>query len=238
MPIDSTRPRAPRAVRAVLLAALGAAAAGGCMTADPTSTRQPSSNLRVVQLIPDAPTLEVLVDDVSVYPAIGFRFVSGFFNVAAGNRRVRLRTGGGTDVIDLVHAVEFPRAYTVFATGRVGDIQGFVLPDTAPVPAGDRIALRFVQGAPAAGTVDVYVTDQSTDLATATPVLEDVPFRGAREYLTLAPGRHRIRVTTAGTTTVLFDLTQTFADRSMRTLVTTDAAGGGAPIAGLLLIDF
>lgn len=237
MPIAPFLRPAGRPRRAGLLVALAAVVTAACMTDAPTTTRQPSSHLRFLQLIPNAPALDVFVDTSRVFQGVGYRFVSGFTETGSGNLRVRFRSGGGTDVVDLTHPVEFPRAYTVLATGLVGSVEGFVVPDTAAIPAGGEIALRFIQGSPAAGTVDVYVTDPTASLTGLTPTFAGVPFRGVRDYETFAAGRYRFRVTQAGTTTVLFDLTQTFADRAMRTLVTTDTAGGGTPIAGLVLID-
>ena len=141
-------------------------------------------------------------------------------------------------LMDLTMPVEFPRAYTVVSTGLLNDIAPVVAPDTASIPLTGEIKLRVVQAAPSVGTVDVYVTDPNASLVGATPVFEDLPFRGNTEYLVLPVGNLRIRVTTAGTTTTLVDLTRLFGERVMRTVVVTDAAGGGAPFTGLLLIDF
>jgi hypothetical protein len=98
--------------------------------------------------------------------------------------------------------------------------------------------LRIIQAAPSAGTVDVYVTDASAAIESATPLMEDLVFRGNSEYFTLPVGRYRIRLTTANTKTVVLDMNQLFGERVMRTVVATDAAGGGTPIVGILLVDF
>jgi len=211
----------------------------GACTGDPPITDGPSSHLRFVQAVPGAPAVDMLVDATPRAAALGYGAATGFLRVEAGNRRVQMRQSGTTTMLmDLTVPVEFPRAYTVVSTGRLNDIEPLVAPDTASIPLTGEMKLRVVQAAPSLGGVDVYVTDPTASLAGATPVFQDLPFRGNSEYLVLPVGNLRIRITTAGTLTTLVDLTRLFGERMMRTVVVTDAPGGGAPFSGLLLVDF
>lgn len=226
-----------RARRSALLLTVLASAA--CSISDGITPQGPSSHLRVVQAVANAPIVELVVDSTPYLSGIGFRSSSGFLKVDAGTRRVRLfPNGSATPLLDHSFPIEFPRAYTLLATGVVGSVEAVVAPDTAPIPNAGEIKLRIIQAAPSAGTVDVYVTDQADPIDTATPILEDVVFRGNTDYFTFPVGRYRIRLTAANTKTVLLDLNQLFAERAMRTLVATDAAGGGTPVVGILLVDF
>lgn len=217
---------------------VGVALLGAC-AGDPPTADGPSSHLRFVQAVPNAPAVDLLVDATPRAASLGYGAATGFLRVEAGNRRVQVRQSGtSTMLMDLTMPVEFPRAYTVISSGLLNDVQPIVAPDTASIPLSGEIKLRVLQMAPSGGTVDVYVTDPNASLVGATPVFEDLPFRGNTEYLVLPVGNLRIRVTTAGTTTTLVDLTRLFGERVMRTVVMTDAAGGGAPFTGLLLIDF
>jgi hypothetical protein len=192
-----------------------------------------------VQAVPNAPAVDLLVDSTPRAASLGFGAETGFLRIEAGNRRVQVRQSGtSTMLMDLTMPVEFPRAYTVISSGLLNDVQPIIAPDTASIPLTGEIKLRVLQMAPSVGTVDVYVTDPNASLIGATPLFEDLPFRGNTEYLVLPVGNLRIRVTTAGTTNTLVDLTRLFGERVMRTVVVTDAAGGGAPFTGLLLIDF
>jgi hypothetical protein len=47
-----------------------------------------------------------------------------------------------------------------------------------------------------------------------------------------------VRITATGTTNTLIDITNLFGERVMRSVVMTDAVGGGSPFAGMLLVDF
>jgi hypothetical protein len=134
--------------------------------------------------------------------------------------------------------IEFPRAYTLISTGLAAGVQPLVAADTAPIPLNGEFKLRVIQAAPAGGLVDLYVTDPNALLTGTTPTMEDLPFRGNSEYFAFPVGRWRIRLTAAGTTNVLLDLTQLFSERAMRTVVVTDAGGGGTPLVGLFLVDY
>lgn len=217
---------------------VGSVLLGAC-TGDPPVTDGPSSHLRFVQAVPNAPAVDMLVDATPRAAALGYGAATGFLRVEAGDRRVQMRQSGTTTMLmDLTTPVEFPRAYTVVSTGRLNDIEPLVAPDTASIPLTGEMKLRVVQAAPSLGSVDVYVTDPTVSLAGATPVFQDLPFRGNSEYVVLPVGNLRIRITTAGTRTSLVDLTRLFGERMMRTVVVTDAPGGGAPFSGLLLVDF
>lgn len=234
--LDARGPRAgSRSRRGLLLAIVALGACAG----DPPTQDGPSSHLRFVQAVPNAPAVDLLVDSAPRAASLGYGAATGFLRVEAGNRRVQMRQSGtSTMLMDLTMPVEFPRAYTVISSGLLNEVQPIVAPDTASIPLAGEIKLRVLQMAPSGGTVDVYVTGPNAALAGATPVFQDLPFRGNTEYLVLPVGNVRIRITTAGTTTTLVDLTRLFGERVMRTVVMTDAAGGGAPFTGLLLVDF
>ncbi len=222
-----------------LAAALGLLLLGACSMDTPVQ-QGPSSHLRFVQAIPNAQPIDIVVDSLRVLSSIGYRTASSFLRVEAGPRRLRMiqASVGGVTYVDTIIPVEFPRAYTLLSTGMVGGVVPIIAPDTAPIPLAGQAALRVIQAAPSGGTIDVYVTESTVDIAGVTPLLEDVPFRGNTEYLSIPVGRFRVRLTTANTKTVILDQTQFFGERAMRTIVATDAAGGGSPLVGLFLVDY
>lgn len=218
------------------LALLGAVALGGCDDdpAAPSSTAQ----LRVVHASPDAPDVDVIVDGAPALTNVPFGAASPDLNVPAGTRELQVRAAGtNTTVIDPDASLTAGAAYTVLATGLVADIAPLVLEGDLTAPPSGNAKVRLVHAAPSAGTVDIYVTTPTADLATATPTLAAVPFRAASDYLPVPPGTYRVRVTPTGTTTVAIDVTATRAAGRIRTAVAVDADGGGAPFSALLLAD-
>ncbi|MCC7002644.1 MAG: DUF4397 domain-containing protein [Gemmatimonadaceae bacterium] len=211
---------------------------GACIDDSPMTTG-PSSHLRFIQAVPNAPVVDLLFDSSTVGANLGYRAETGFLRVRAGDRRVQIRQVWTTTMLmDLTVPVEFPRAYTVISTGLLNDVQPVVAPDTASIPDVGEFKLRILHAAPSAGLVDVYVTDVSASLAGATPMVTGLSFRGNTEYYVFPVGNQRVRITAAGTTNTLIDVTNLFGERVMRSVVMTDAVGGGAPFAGMLLVDF
>ena len=226
-------PRTP----ALALALLGALALGACDDDDPTSPST-TAQLRVVHASPNAPNVDVLVDGTVALTNVPFRTASGYLAVPAGTRELQVRAAGtATTVIDADAPLAEGRAYTVLATGLVASIAPLVLEDDLAAPAAGNAKVRLVHAAPGAGTVDVYVTAPTADIATAAPTLAAVPFRAASAYLQVPAGSYRVRITPTGTKTVAIDVNAALAAGQVRTAVAVDATGGGAPFGALLLAD-
>ena len=226
-----------RSFRLLALAGLTLVGAAACSDDDSTGAPQ-TARVRVVHASPNAPSVDVLVDDATALSSVPYRAASDFLTANAGPRRLRVRAAGTTTtVIDATVTLASQESYTVLATGLLAGIQPLVVTDTLTAPAAGQVKVRVIHGAPAAAGVDVYVTAPGAALAGSTPVLTNVPFRGVSNYLTVPAGQYQIRVTPTGTSTVAIDATLTFTAGQIRTIVATDAVGGGAPLAPIVLVD-
>ncbi|MEM9385879.1 MAG: DUF4397 domain-containing protein [Pseudomonadota bacterium] len=214
-------------------------------------TATPAS-LRVVHASPDAPPVDVVVNDDFDNPAVSelaFPAFTDFLDVAleagdpsiginvkvtpAGNTMAVNGDGMGDDV-DLERGVE----YTVLATGLLADFSLLVLEDDdRPIATDARV--RIVHGSPAAGEVDIYVAAPQTDIATIDPAFAAVPFRADTGYVPLAPGDYEVTVTPTGTTdAAIGPIVITVEAGGTYTAVARDAQGGGAPLGLILFDDF
>ena len=120
----------------------------------------------------------------------------------------------------------------------VADIAPIVLEDDRTAPSTGNIKVRAVHGAPGAPAVDIYVTAPGADIATATPALTNVPFGAASDYLEVPAGSYQVRVTPAGSKTVVIDSgALSLAAGQVRTAIAVDSPGGGAPFDLLVLED-
>jgi hypothetical protein len=204
---------------------------------DDSTSPGPTARLRIVHASPNAPNVDVLVDEDRVLQNVPYLNASAFFfPVTAGERRIRVNAAGtNTSVIDATPTLDAQASYTVLATGPVATIQALIAPDDLTPPAAGQVKVRVIHAAPAAAGVDVYVTAPGAPLTG--PVLTNVPFRAVSGYLTVPAGTYQIRVTPTGTTTVAINATVTFAEGQIRTVVATDAPGGGAPLGAIVLAD-
>jgi hypothetical protein len=69
-------------------------------------------------------------------------------------------------------------------------------------------------------------------LATAEPILKNVPFKALSAYLTVPAGNYDVSVTLANTKTVAIQaLNLSLADGLVATVAALDSVGGGGPFA-------
>ena len=225
-----------------LLTLLFAAGALTVACSDDTSTTGPAAGearVRVVHASPDAPSVDVLVDNAQVLAGVPYLAASDYLAVPAGNRNFKVNAAGtATTVIDANVGLTADADYTVIASGLVASIAPVVLQDDNSAPAAGNVKVRAIHGAPSAPAVDIYVTAPGEDLATATPTIANVAFGDVADYIEAPAGSYQVRVTPVGDKTVVIDSgTLALASGQVRTAIAVDAAGGGAPFDLLLLPD-
>jgi hypothetical protein len=218
---------------------LAAAAFATACSDDDSTGPETEAQVRVVHASPDAPSVDVLVDDALVLSGVPYLGASAYLDVPAGTRNVKVNAAGtSTTVIDADVNLATGIDYTVIAAGLVSDIAPIVLEDDLTAPSNGNVKVRAVHGAPSAPAVDIYVTAPGADLATATPVLTGVPFGAASDYLSVPAGDYQLRITPAGSKTVVIDTgSLTLVAGQIRTAIAVDSPGGGAPFDLLVLAD-
>lgn len=220
----------------LLLAATAMTAA--CSDDDNTGP-EGEARVRVVHASPDAPDVDVLVDEAEVLSDVPYLAASEYLAVPPGGRNLKVNAAGTeTTVIDADVTLTDATDYTIIASGPVAAIAPIVLQDDNSAPTAGNARVRAIHGAPSAPAVDIYVTAPGADLAAETPVLTGVEFGDAADYIEAPAGDYQVRVTPAGTKTVAIDSgTLTLAAGQVRTAIAVDAVGGGAPFDLLLLAD-
>src|SRR5688572_12522987 len=221
----------------LLLAATALTAA--CDDDDDNTGPEGEARIRVVHASPDAPDVDVLLDDTEVLSDVPYLVASGYLETSAGDHNLKVNAAGTTTtVIDADATLVDGTDYTVIASGLVAEIEPIVLEDDNSAPAAGNVRVRAIHGAPSAPAVDVYVTAPEADLDAATPVLTNVAFGAVAPYLEVPAGDYQVRVTPAGTKIVVIDSgALTLASGQVRTAIAVDAPGGGAPFDLLVLAD-
>ncbi|WP_235028072.1 DUF4397 domain-containing protein, partial [Halorubrum sp. JWXQ-INN 858] len=140
-------------------------------TDDPTT----DAALRVAHLSPDAPNVDVYVDDDPVLEDVPFRGVSDYLDVPADTYDVTVTAAGDPETVVFDEALDVPAGeFTVAALGELSEEnQPFaveVYEDDVSDP-GEDARVRLVHAAPDAPNVDVTVEGE--------PLFEDVPFGAA-----------------------------------------------------------
>ncbi len=161
--------------------------------------------VRVLHASPDAPAVDVQLDDapVSALTGVPFGTISDYLEVPAGDHNVKVfATGTTTDpVIDADVTVAAGAAYTIAATDALASITPQVLQDE-PSPSCDNAQVRVVHFSADAPAVDVAAAGTSPDEA----IVQDLAYPDASDYLDIPGGTYDLEVRVAGETTVALDL--------------------------------
>ena len=221
-----------------LLLAAGALTAA-CSDDDDNTGPEGEARLRVVHASPDAPDVDVLLDDAEVLGDVPYLTASDYLDTPAGDQNLEVNAAGtATTLIDTDVSLVDGTDYTVIASGLVEAIEPIVLQDDNSAPAAGTARVRAIHGAPGAPAVDIYVTAPGADLETTIPLLANVEFGDVADYIEAPAGDYQVRVTPAGTKTVVIDSgTLALSIGQVRTAIAVDAAGGGAPFDLLVLED-
>ena len=163
----------------------------------PEETPMGSAMVRVAHLSPNAPNVDVYVDESAVLEDVPFGAVSEYLDVPAGERQVEITAAGDPDtsVFSGPVTVEDGTAYTVAAIGEIGDsadrmFEPLILQDDNSDPGGDTARVRVVHASPDAPAVDVTVASSGDALYDGVAygqsgyvLLANIPSRSAAGYL-------------------------------------------------------
>jgi hypothetical protein len=197
--------------------------------------------LQVVQDSPDAPALAVVAnDDVTtpLVPSLSYEASSGYLAETPGAYALAVTPANNlTDVLASQRIQLDPgTAHTLYATGLLAQPLAFVTHDSYRRYA-NLARLRFIQGAPSANRVDVYLTGSGSTVGNATPTYAGLPFTADTGFVSYAEGAYELTVTAAGSKTpIIGPVAITLANDGIYTAVARDAPGGGAPY-GLISLD-
>ena len=204
----------------------------------------PTSDLRIIHGVPDAPTVNVYAGAALLagLENVDYQVSSPWFTVDEGTYAVRVEAnipGGNVDVITASLSLEGEKSYNVLAVGSAADgsIEPLVVTvDRSAVTSGN-VRVQIVHAAPAAPMVDIYVTEPDADIEAEQP-LATASFKESTGQVEVPGGDYQIRITVAGTKTVVFDSGTVAlpADADLLVAATQNTGTGTSPVT-LLVAD-
>ena len=159
------------------------------------------SMVRVLHASPNAPAVDVLVNDNKVLSNVAFSDISGYLNLPGGSYNVKVRPAGqeSPDVINTDISVNGGKKYTVVAAGNLDEIHALVFEDRVNAPRENRARVRVIHLSPDAPAVDVVVNDSKK-------LVRHLTFMESSNYKKASPGTYDIDVNVSGTDTTALSI--------------------------------
>jgi hypothetical protein len=184
----------------VTLAMFAALALASCNKKSNPVAPTPQANVMVVHASPNAPGVDLLVDNTIAGTNLTYPSNTAYLGVNSGTRNIKVNvTGTSTTAINANLALTSGANYSVFACDSVTKISPVVLTDDLTSPASGKAHVRFVHLSPNAPAVDVAVTSGPVLFANKT-------FKGFSAFTPVAAGTYDLEVRLAGTPTVVLPL--------------------------------
>jgi len=198
MSVRNARTLGTLALSALLVGSLLVVGGVGTQLAadDDEPATQNTSYLRVVHASPDAPAVDVAVDNESVLTGVEFGDVGDYLALAGGPHNVTISANESGAVVFEDTVTLDPRTITtIAAAGEVSEnatqpFEPILYDDNAYEPAANESAVSVIHLSPDAPTVDVTVGTGNETVVLA----DNVSYGEASDYATVAAGNYTVDV--------------------------------------------
>lgn len=197
------------------------------------------SNIQIIHAVYDAPTVNVFVDGALFggLENVDYQGASPWVEVDSASYAVRVEAnlpGDNADVISANVTLDGDMTYSVLAVGSAADgsIEPLIVANTKSDIGAGNVRLQVVHAASTAPTVDVYVTAPMADIEVEQP-LATAAFKDFTGQVEVAAGDYQIRLTPAGTKTVVYDsgTVSLTAGSDLLVMATTNTGTGSSPVS-------
>ncbi len=213
----------------VLVALVLVAGAASTALADGHNAR-----VRVVHASPDAPAVDVWVNDSVAFSNAPFKGITDYAGLEPATYNVKVVPTGATEpvVIEADLDLAAQTDYTVVAVNTLDNIEPLVLVDNNSRPAAGKAHVRFVHASPNAPAVDIAVADGG-------PVLfSNIAFKAVGDYLPVDAGAYDLEVRVAGTEDVALEVPGvSLQEGSVYTIFAMGLAGGEPALTAVPSVD-
>jgi hypothetical protein len=176
-----------------------------------------NASLRIVNVIPDAPSVSVqLGTNPPLVTGLLFQQLTQYINVSGGSQNFLVSANGGNSfAINQTLSIGNGN-YTYVVYGPVVSATGVLINENnLPTVNSGTFNFRVINVAAGIGPVDVYLTPLGTDINTTSPTVSGIPLGGIGNFISVNVGTLEMRATASGTKNVIYDTgVQTFTNGS------------------------
>ncbi len=148
-----------------------------------------SSLVRVFHAAPQAPNVDVYVNDQMVFSNLAFGDFTRYVYLDEGEYNVSVYLAGQKDRPVINQMVDVPpqQIFTIAATGNLDNLGLLVIPDkVSKSPSQNYSSVRVIHLSPNAPGVDILVDGDT--------LFEDISFGEGTDYVDLNPGTYNVNV--------------------------------------------
>ncbi|MDD1780080.1 DUF4397 domain-containing protein [Enterovibrio sp. ZSDZ35] len=180
----------------------------GCGGGESSNTPHTQAKLRVIHAGSDAPKVNVAANGTELVSGLDYGKSSGFATVNAQSYAVDVNAvlpeNKTSTVLQENYTLGAEKNYSAVAVGSVADstLEIVVLENADEPVASGYARVQVLHGTPAAPKVDVYVTAPGGSLVNPASTLS---YRQFSDQISVPAGDYQIRITPAGSQTVVYD---------------------------------
>ena len=181
------------------------------------SSSSNNAMLRIVNVIPDAPSVSVqLGTNPPLVTGLLFQQLTQYMNISGGSQDFMVSANGGASFAINQTLSVGNGSYTYIVYGPVVSATGLLLNENnLPTVNSGTFNFRVINVAAGIGPVDFYLTPLGTDINTTSPTVSNVAFAGISTFISVNVGTLELRATATGTKNIIYDTgVQTFANGS------------------------
>lgn len=154
----------------------------------------PISLVSLFHTSPDAPNLDILVDDEKINN-VPFEYGknTGYVQFSSGNRNLKLRPyGGGTVAIDQIITLEPDEDFSVFVVDEYGKASVMTLWDNPDTPAAGNARIRFINLSPDSEPLQLKLKDATV------PLTVGQSFKDVSEFMNVEAKSQHFQILSGG----------------------------------------
>lgn len=193
------------------------------------SSSSKTGQVRFVQVSPDSPHVDVLVDGTTQSSNLAYGNTTDYLTVKTETRHIEaVPVNSSSPLLDTTVNITESGHQTLLMTGATSDIKPLLLTDGGTTASTGKGYVRVINTSVAMGPADVYIVTGASGITGVTPVIGALDFDGSSSYQLVAAGNYRVVMTTPGTKSILLDTGPLNMTASQNwTLLILDASNGG-----------
>ncbi|MEP7063633.1 MAG: DUF4397 domain-containing protein [Betaproteobacteria bacterium] len=191
---------------------------GGCKVDTINSFPSKPASVRLLQLVPDAPSVDVKTDDATAWTGIGFGMPTAYQSFDNKQTTFQVfRSGDASPFVSASGSLAANQPYALVVFGTVANPVTLIQGDSFPQVNPGNTQLRFVHAAFATAGLDVYVTTPGLPLANLSPQFQ-MGFSGNTSFALTNTGDYELRLLRSNSGLVAYDSgTISLADQATQT---------------------